>query len=557
METQRRVCRWRQWLLAASLWNFGQFATAQPDDGLPSPPPPPPETVEMGGAAPSGLLPSNSAGPRGPSSGSGIRRLSGQEESTTLDLASALDLAGVRNPEIMMARERITETMAIRQFAAAQILPNINGGTNFDTHSGNLQQSSGHILDVSRSALYVGAGANAIAAGSTNIPGVMWNQNISQGIFTYLVARQTVRQQQFTAQAIRNQVLLRVSLAYMELLRASGRRAIAIRIRDDAAEVARLTAAYAQTGQGRQADADRAATELGKRETDLMVAEGELMMASSRMAQLLNLEPTIRLQPAEEWVVPMPLVPEPITLPELIGMAALRRPELAAQREMIQVAMLNLRGARILPFSPTTLVGFSAGTFGGGSNLQPVRFGDFAGRNDFDVVAYWTLQNMGIGNKAQIDLARSRLRQSDLRRLEVLNAVRTEVANAYVRSQVRYAQVGTAERAVRTGIDSFDEDMLRIRNNEGLPIEVLDSLRLLGRARFEYLEAIAEYNSAQFELYVALGQPPANALARPAAVSTPNGRPAPENRGSPLPSPPPDASVPPPAMPSAPTLTAR
>jgi outer membrane protein TolC len=439
-----------------------------------------------------------------------------QNQSTTIDLASALDLAGVRNPQIMMARERVTETAAIRQFAAAQILPNLNGGMNFDAHSGPLQQSSGHILDLSRSALYVGAGANAIAAGSVNIPGVMWNQNISQGIYTYLVARQTVRRSEFQSQAVRNDVLKRVALAYVELLRASGRRAIAIKIRDDAAEIARLTAAYARTGQGRQADADRAATELGKRETDLMVTEGELLMASSRLAQLLNLDPLTRLQPAEGWVVPTPLVPEQITLQELIGIAALRRPELAAQRQAIAVAMLNLQGARVLPFSPTTLVGFSAGLFGGGSNLQPQRFGNFGGRNDFDVIAYWTLQNMGVGNRAQINVSRSRLRQSDLERLDVLNAVRLEVANAYVRAQTRFTQIATAERAVRTGIDSFNEDMIRTKNNEGLPIEVLDSLRLLGRARFEYLDSIAEYNASQFELYVALGQPPANALARPA-----------------------------------------
>jgi outer membrane protein TolC len=561
MDVQRGNRSWPTWLLAAGLCSLGQIAAAQPDDGLPSPPPPP-DMQELGSEGSGELLPSNAAEMSKPG-GAGAPRVAGQPEATQIDLASALQLAGVRNPEIMLARERVTETMAIRQFAAAQILPNINGGTNYDTHSGNLQQSSGHILDVSRSALYFGAGANAIAAGSVNIPGVMWNQNLSQGVFTYLVARQTVRQQQFTSQAIRNQVLLRVSLAYMELLRASGRRAIAIRIRDDAAEVARLTSAYARTGQGRQADADRAATELGKRETDLMVAEGELMIASSRLAQLLNLEPTVRLEPTEAWVVPMSLVPEPITLQELIAMAAMRRPELAAQREMIQVAMLNLRGARILPFSPTTLVGFSAGSFGGGANLQPVRFGNFDHRDDFDVVAYWTLQNMGIGNKAQIDMARSRLRQSDLRRLEVLNAVRAEVANAYVRSQVRFAQVGTAERAVRTGIDSFDEDMLRIKNTpeRSLPIEVLDSLRLLGRARFEYLDAISEYNASQFELYVALGQPPANALARPPSPppsppGAPNNPPPPGARGSRRPSPPPDIAAPP-AMPAAPRLSAR
>ena len=559
MRTLSGVQSWNRWLMAASLLGMAALAgAAQPDSDVP-PPPPPPDLGEPGSTNRGELLPPATEGPargRGEPAPSRPPERFAAGEVTTIDLASALQLAGVRNPEIMLARERVTETVAIRQFAAAQILPNLNGGMNYDTHSGNLQQSNGHVLDVSRSALYVGAGANAIAAGSVNIPGVMWNQNLSQGVFTYLVARQTVRQQQFTSQAIRNQVLLRVSLAYVELLRATGRRAIAIRIRDDAAEVARLTAIYAETGQGRQADADRAATELGKRETDLMVAEGEVLMASSRLAQELNLEPTIALRPAEAWVIPMPLVPEPITLQELIGMAALRRPELAAQREAIQVAILNLRGARILPFSPTTLVGFSAGTFGGGSNLQPTTFGNFAGRNDFDVVAYWTLQNLGVGNSAQIALARSRLRQNDLRRLEVLNAVRLEVANGYARSQVRFAQVGTTERAVRTGIDAFDEDLLRIKNNQGLPIEVLDSLRLLGRARFEYLEAISAYNAAQFELYVALGQPPANALARPAG----NG-PGQNNRNPGgqlgLPAPPPDNPEPAAQMPAAPKLTAR
>ncbi|HVX60495.1 MAG TPA: hypothetical protein VHC19_07835, partial [Pirellulales bacterium] len=44
--------------------------------------------------------------------------LAAQPETTTIDMASALDLAGVRNPEIRLARERVTETAAIRQFAA-------------------------------------------------------------------------------------------------------------------------------------------------------------------------------------------------------------------------------------------------------------------------------------------------------------------------------------------------------------------------------------------------------------------------------------------------------
>jgi outer membrane protein TolC len=197
----------------------------------------------------------------------------------------------------------------------------------------------------------------------------------------------------------------------------------------------------------------------------------------------------------------------------------LRRPELAAQRAAVEQALLQLRAQRILPFAPQGLIGFSAGTFGGGSNLtnlthQP-RFGSFAGRSDFDVMAYWTLQNLGVGNRAQINAARARLRISNYERLEVLNQVRMEVADAYARSNVRFAQITTAEEAVIVGEDAYREDMLRIRNAEGLPIELLDSLRLWGRARNVYLNAVADFNEAQFDLYVAMGQPPADALARP------------------------------------------
>src|SRR5581483_6471118 len=106
-----------------------------------------------------------------------------------------------------------------------------------------------------------------------------------------------------------------------------------------------------------------------------------------------------------------------------------------------------------------------------------------------------------------------------LRAVEVLDRVRAEVAAAQARTFARFAQIETSERAVQSGRSAFEEDLLRTRNRKGLPIEVLDSLRLLGRSRYAYLDAIIDYNRAQFELYVALGQPPANCLARPIPTS--------------------------------------
>jgi outer membrane protein TolC len=486
-----------------------------------------------------------------------------------IDLASALRLANVQNPELNVARQRILEAAALRQLAAAYFLPSINPGMNYDTHTGVLQQSNGNILSVNRSAVFVGAGANAIAAGSVNIPGVFYAGNVGVGVYAYLASKQTVRQREYEAIAVRNQMLLQVATAYGELLRAEGRRAARIQARDEARVVARLTSDYAKAGQGRIADANRAATVLANWEASIQAAEAEILTASARLCQLVNLDPSMRLHPTDATVVPQPLVPDPMPLCELIALGMLRRPELAAQRAAIEAALLSLGGAKILPFSPNFLLGFSAGGFGGGSNLVRPIFGGFSGREDLDVVVFWTIQNLGLGNLALIRAADARLRINQYQQVEILNIVRADIAEAYARTHARYAQIGVYEEAVRSGYLAFHEDLDRIRLMVGaegttrvLPIELLNSFTLLADARLDYIDAIIDYNESQFAMYVALGQPPADALARP--VPTEGVAPGPLPSGatspgaiSPLPIPAtPDASQRPMNNPPPPATTA-
>lgn len=451
-----------------------------------------------------------------------------EQSVTPIDLPTALQLAGEQNPLILLGQERVVEAVAMRQLAAAQFLPTLNLGTSVDAHWGVLQQSNGNILTVQREDVFVGAGAYAIAAGTVNIPGVMWNLNISDTVFNFLASRQEVDRREFASQATRQDVLLTVSLAYNDLVRAEGMRSIAIVTRNDARELARLTAAYEKSGEGRKADADRAATELASREARLYDADGTVVQASASLSRVLHLDPSIRLHAAENQVIPRSIVPDPISLPELLAIALMHRPELNERRAAAAKALTNLRGARTLPFSPTVLVGFSTGGFGGGSNLvaQPTtsipwgrnepRFGKFADREDLDVMAYWTLLNLGVGNKAQIDAARSRLSSADFELLITLDQIRAEVASAQARTHSRFAQIRSCELAVKSGMQALEEDMERIRGGEGLPLEVINSLRQLARSRDQYLASILDYNKAQFQLYVALGKPPAELLMRPA-----------------------------------------
>jgi outer membrane protein TolC len=437
-----------------------------------------------------------------------------------IDLETALRLAGVSNPELRLARERVLEAVALRQLAAAQFLPSINVGTNLNHHQGPLQQSNGTILNVNRDAMYLGLGAGAIGAGTVNIPGVVWGGNLADTWYNNLVARQVVRQRGFESDAVRNDVLLRVSAAYLDLLRAAGRLSAARQTNDDAKEVARVTKDFADKGKGRQSDADRAATEFSNRKVEVIQAEADLQIASARLCRLLNLDPSVRLVPMETHVVPGALVPNPIPLQELLAIALWQRPEMQERKAAIRAAFLELRNKKLLPFSPNVLVGFSSGTFGGGSNIiaqtgaQP-RFGSFNGREDFDAVMYWSLRNLGVGNVAMIRYSQSQLRQNELREIETLDRVRSEVATSQARMLARFDQIEFYEKAMQSSQSAFKQDFTRIKSGEGLPIELINSLQLLGRSRYSYLDTIVDYNRAQFELYVAIGQPPADTLARP------------------------------------------
>lgn len=447
-----------------------------------------------------------------------------------IDLGTALQLAGTTNPELLLARQRVLESIAIRQLAAAQLLPNLNIGTNYDSHRGVLQQSNGNILKVNRDSLYLGLGAGAVGSGTVATPGLNYNLNVGAAWYGYLVSRQRITTTAAVAESVNNDVLLRVCLAYTDLLRNDGRRAIAGKNRAEAAELVRVTEIYAKAGQGRRSDADRAAVELRKRDAELTQAEADTLTASARLCQLLSLDPSTRLKPIDGWVVPAPLVPDPVPLPELLAIALMQRPELAARRSEVQQMLYELSLAKVLPFSPNVIAGFSAGKFGGGSDLvsspmgfvsgtgQTVtapRFSSLEGRTDFDVVVFWTFRNMGIGNLAMVRAADSRVKQTQLRELETLNLVRTQVAESHARVAARFLQIDATEKAVRASSEAFTEDLTRIKDGQGQPLEVIDSLRLLGRARYDYLDTIIDYNRAQFQLWVSLGKPPANALARP------------------------------------------
>lgn len=269
-------------------------------------------------------------------------------------------------------------------------------------------------------------------------------------------------------------------------------------------QLAERTAAFARTGQGNQADADRASTELALRKNAVAQAAAQTQIASARLAELLNLEPTRVFLPAEPTIVPIDLISHEANAAQLVADGLSRRPELAQSRSLVAEAVNRLNREQYAPLLPSVLLDVSQGGYGGG---QGSTVADFRGRFDFDATAYWELRNFGLGEAAARDAARSRLQQVRLSQVRLMDQVVREIVEANTQTKSLRGQVAVAQSGILVASESYRRNMERIRGGQGLPLEVLQSIQALDQSRREYLRAVGDYDEWQFRLYRALGCP--------------------------------------------------
>jgi outer membrane protein TolC len=425
-----------------------------------------------------------------------------------VDLVTALAVAGIENPTIALAQEAVTASQAIHLQAQALLLPSLQAGASFNWHEGALESAQGIIRDVQRQSAYVGGGAVAVGAGTVGQPAVRLVAPLGDAFFEPRATRLLVEGRQFDAAAVRNRILLDVAAAYLRLIGAEARLRAIRESEADFLRIAELTRNFAKAGQGREADAQRALSELELLHAAAVRLEEDEAVAAADLARLLSADAAVRLRGPGGPVLLLQLVDPHVGLEELVQTAVANRPEIAARSADVAALEARLRKELVRPLLPTVSVGFSAGGFGGGGGQADSGFGHFGGRTDFDVSAVWTLQGLGFGNLALQNRARALVGEAGAERERVIDAVRSEVVEAHALVTTRLREVDIARRRAETANRAYQQDLARAKNLEGRPIEVLNSANLLCAARQDYLGALIGYDEAELRLFVALGQPP-------------------------------------------------
>jgi outer membrane protein TolC len=426
------------------------------------------------------------------------------DRSGSITFAQALALASGRNPQIAFANQQINEAYSALNGAKVLWLPSIRGGVSYNHHDGPLQANDGTVAPNDRSSLEAGLGTGAVGAGSPAVPGVAASFRLADAVFQRRIAGDEVAARRCAATAVEHDLLLSVAIAYVDLLRAYEQQAIAQETLNNAQQLADLTANFARTGQGSQADADRAQTELALRRNAAAQAGGLIPVASARLAELLSLPVDPAPVPEELTLVPINLVSHEATAVDLVADGLSRRPELAESRELVNQATDRLRRERFAPLLPSMILGVSQSGYGGGPSSTLT---NFDGRFDVDANAFWELRNFGFGEAAAREAARSRVEQARLLQVQVMDRVAREIVESQAQSQSLHIQIAVAQSAIGTASDSYRRNLERIRGGQGLPLEVLQSIQALDLSRREYLRTVSDYNEWQFRLYRALGCP--------------------------------------------------
>ncbi len=423
-------------------------------------------------------------------------------EEMVIDLPTVLLLADRQNSALALQVEQLNRADLEVDAAWYQWIPTLRVGHGYAWQDGALQSTNGTVANIERNARYTGFGAGAIGSGLPARPGLSLNLDIARAVYEPLAAKQQRRAVTSGSKAVRLQVTLSVTDAYYDLVRAARARTLAQEAAAAAKQLAEVTAGFADSGEGLPADAERAAVERLFQEQKAELAAEQLETAAVKLARLLRID-DVRLRPAEQIIRPLPLIEKEVPLKTLVDDALAHRPVFEQCLAFINAERVRLNQENLCPFITDVEVGYSYGNFGGGRGTTN-QFGD--SRSDLYGMLYWQWDHLGFGSHARKRRQRSRILEAKIHEQQLRSDVVAEVKTAYYEFNGSARRLPIAKRAIDSARRAFDLSNERIYENQGLPLEALQSMKALAEAEALYLDIAAKYNLAQFRLRAATGR---------------------------------------------------
>ncbi len=431
-----------------------------------------------------------------------------------INLATALRLSDARPLVVAAAQAGVWVAEAKLSRAKVLWIPMFVFGADYIRHDGGGPDFNKGIMTApSVNFFYSGAAADQYVS-------------VTDAYFEPLVARQVLNARQFDIQSAKNDALLMTADAYFRVHQYRGMYAGALYAVERGHDLVERISHMSKDLVPRD-EVDRAMNILAEIQQHATSSREAWRVASADLTQILRLDPRAVVVPLEPDHLQITLIDPGQLLPDLMKIAIANRPELAANRALVQAAETRISREKMRPFLPIIMInGFQsagmliqAGIFGLGPNSS---LNQWTGRVDVSLQAIWQFDGFGIGNVARVKQQRGAQSAAIVELFHAQDRVAAEVTKAQAHLQSAAARVGQAHRALRTAIITFNGNFEGLRQTTRLgdvlvlvyrPQEAVYALELLMFAYNEYFTTVAEYNRAEFHLFHALGYP-ASELAR-------------------------------------------
>ena len=417
-----------------------------------------------------------------------------------IDLPTALRLAGAQNLDIQIAVQRLAEAKANQQSAVWQFFPWLSPGVAYRRHDDLIQDVAGNILEVHKESYTVG-------------PTVIAQVDLGEAVYRNLASRQLVKAANYALETQRQETILAAAQGYFDLVKARSSvdvaaEAVAIST-NYSAQVAQATGA----GIAFKGDLLRVQVQTERNLLTLRQAQEQQRLAAMRLAQTLHLDSTVELLPADQQLLPLRLVNTNTPLETLVAQALGSRPELKQSHALIPASRDANRAAAYGPLIPTLGAQVFGGGLGGGRRGGPNSFGE---SEDYQFTLGWRIGPGGLFDQGRIRATESRLKIARLTEQKLIDEVIRQVTEAVTHMQSQTEQMATAERAIKASDETLRLSQLRKEFGVGAVLETIQAEQDLTRARLDYLNAVAEYNKAQYAVRKAVGALPEEDKQNPA-----------------------------------------
>jgi len=409
-----------------------------------------------------------------------------------IDLPTTLRLAGARNLDIQIARERLSEAQANHQSAVEQFFPWVAAGVGYHRRDGVAQSvPSGVISDAHFQSYSPGATLRAQLV-------------LGDAIYNSLAAKQLVKVSDQALETQRQDSILTAAQAYFDLVKANAlMEAVrqAIQISEDYQQ--QLQAGVA-SGVAFRGDELRVQTQTEQFRITLQQALEQQRVAGVNLAQTLHLDPRIVLMPQDSGLQTITLFPTNASINSLVEEALRMRPELKQSEAFLAATRAAKNGATYGPLIPTFGAQVFAGGLGGGPDSGP---STFAAEGDYTVGLSWRIGPGGLFDKGRINATHARMAAAQLADSRVKDVIISDVVASMVRVSSTAAQIQLAERTLNTASETLRLTQQRKQFGVGIVLEDIQAQQALIQTKSAYLTALAEYNKAQYALNKAVGGP--------------------------------------------------